>query len=161
MVAFRDGRRSTPKDQAAYEAKLNTLAATIATAAPDVLAVHLKSKLLTFPDGRFNPTEEDERARFAAYALNRRIAEAATAREAATTQLLYGPPCSRYGTGGFSHPDHGDGQRLWNLAPQIPPGHPILPHLRGTTGTDRPHPDQPRLAADPPAVRGHPTEPGC
>jgi endonuclease/exonuclease/phosphatase family metal-dependent hydrolase len=113
----------------------------------DVVTAHLKSKLLTFPGGRFNPTDENERARFAAYALNRRAAEAATVRvaatgilgghgqdrrlvvlgdlndteQAATTQLLYGPPGSQYGTGGFSHPDRGDAQRLWNLAPHIPP----------------------------------------
>ena len=112
----------------------------------DLVTVHLKSKLLSFPGGRFNPTDEDERARYAAYALYRRAAEAATVRvaatgildghgqdrrlvvlgdlndteHAATTQLLYGPPGSQYGTGGFSHPDRGDGQRLWNLAPQIP-----------------------------------------
>jgi endonuclease/exonuclease/phosphatase family metal-dependent hydrolase len=115
----------------------------------DLVTVHLKSKLLTFPGGRFNPTNENERARFAAYALYRRAAEAATVRvaatgildghgqdrrlvvlgdlndteQAATTQLLYGPPGSQYGTGGFAHPDRGDAQRLWNLAPQIPPEH--------------------------------------
>ena len=114
-----------------------------------LVTVHLKSKLLSFPGGRFNPTDENERARFAAYALYRRAAEAATVRvaattildghgqdrrlvvlgdlndtpEAATTQLLYGPPGSQYGTGGFSHPDRGDAERLWNLAPQIPPEH--------------------------------------
>ena len=112
----------------------------------DLLTVHLKSKLLSFPGGRFNPVDEDERARFAAYALYRRAAEAATVRvaatrilgghgqdrrlvvlgdlndteQAATTQLLYGPPGSQYETGGFARPDRGDGQRLWNLAPQIP-----------------------------------------
>ena len=40
--------------------------------------------------------------------------------QAATTQLLYGPPGSQYGTGGFNQPDKGDASRLWNLAPQIP-----------------------------------------
>jgi len=112
----------------------------------DVISCHLKSKLLTFPGGRFSPKDEHERARFAVYALNRRAAEAATIRayasallggegqqrvlvvagdlndepEAATTQLLHGPPGSEIGTGGFDHPDQGDGQRLWNLAPLIP-----------------------------------------
>ncbi len=115
----------------------------------DLVTVHLKSKLLSFPGGRFNPVDEDERARSAAYALFRRAAEAATVRvaatgilgghgqdrrlvvlgdlndteQAATTQLLYGPPGSQYGTGGFAHPDRGDGQQLWNLAPQIPAEH--------------------------------------
>ncbi|MCA1602497.1 MAG: hypothetical protein LC776_12915 [Acidobacteria bacterium] len=42
--------------------------------------------------------------------------------EAATTQLLHGPPGSEIGTGGFKHPDSGDRQRLWNLAPLIPEG---------------------------------------
>jgi hypothetical protein len=40
--------------------------------------------------------------------------------EAATTQILYGPPGSEIGTGGFNQPDQGDGQRLWNLAARIP-----------------------------------------
>jgi hypothetical protein len=35
----------------------------------DVISVHLKSKLLSFPGGRFNPRDEDERARYAVYAL--------------------------------------------------------------------------------------------
>ena len=43
--------------------------------------------------------------------------------QAATTQLLYGPPGSQYGTGGFNQPDKGDASRLWNLAPQIPADH--------------------------------------
>jgi endonuclease/exonuclease/phosphatase family metal-dependent hydrolase len=84
----------------------------------DLLTVHLKSKLLTFPGGRFAPENEDQRVRFGAYALYRRAGEAATVRvyadtvlagqgqdrplivlgdlndspRAATTQLLYGPP---------------------------------------------------------------------
>jgi len=113
----------------------------------DLVSVHLKSKLLTFPGGRFAPDDEDQRARFGAYALYRRAAEAATVRvhadtvlqghgqdrplivlgdlndtpQAATTQLLYGPPGSQFDTGGFDHPDKGDAWRLWNLAPRIPP----------------------------------------
>jgi endonuclease/exonuclease/phosphatase family metal-dependent hydrolase len=111
----------------------------------DLVACHLKSKLLTFPRGRFSTNDEDLRARFAAYALNRRTAEAVTVRtyastlldgkgderavivmgdlndepEAATTQILLGPPGSEIGTNGFATPDHGDGSRLWNLAPLI------------------------------------------
>jgi endonuclease/exonuclease/phosphatase family metal-dependent hydrolase len=113
-----------------------------------LVTTHLKSKLLTFPGGRFQPHDEGERARFAAYALYRRAAEAATLRawatnalgeseddqalvltgdlndtvQAATTQLLLGPPGSEIGTAGFSQPDQGDHQRLWNLAPLMPPG---------------------------------------
>jgi endonuclease/exonuclease/phosphatase family metal-dependent hydrolase len=114
-----------------------------------VLVCHLKSKLLSYPAppgrSRFNPHDEGERARFGAYALYRRAAEAVTARaavdllaggspgrnlvlagdlndqpQAATTQILYGPPGSQIGTGGFDRPDRGDAVRLWNLAPLIP-----------------------------------------
>jgi len=113
-----------------------------------LVTTHLKSKLLTFPEGRFQPHDEDERARFAAYALYRRAAEAATLRvwvtaalggvgenrpliltgdlndtvQAATTQLLLGPPGSEINTAGFNQPDQGDHQRLWNLAPLMPDG---------------------------------------
>src|SRR4051812_25863088 len=104
------------------------------------LTVHLKSKLLSFPGGRFTTTDERERARYGVYALNRRAAEAAAVRDwataslagdwagrpllvcgdlndtldAATTQLLFGPPGSQFGTGGFDRPDAGDAQRLWD-----------------------------------------------
>ncbi len=113
----------------------------------DLVTCHLKSKLLTFPGGRFSPRDEGERARFAVYALNRRGAEAATVRayadrlldgdgqdrsvivlgdlndepQAATTQILHGPPGSEIDTPGFDRPDTGDGRRLINLAPLIPP----------------------------------------
>jgi len=111
-----------------------------------LLTAHLKSKLLTFPGGRFQPHDESERARFAAYALYRRAAEAASLRtwatttmaaqtepvvlcgdlndtvQAATTQLLLGPPGSEIDTRGFKIPDQGDAQRLWNLAPLMPSG---------------------------------------
>jgi hypothetical protein len=46
----------------------------------DLLTCHLKSKLLTFPGGRFAPRDEGERARVGVYALYRRTAEAATVR---------------------------------------------------------------------------------
>jgi predicted extracellular nuclease len=113
----------------------------------DILTCHLKSKLLSFPPGpRFDTQDEGERARYGVYALARRAAEAATVRaaatslldghgqdrrlivlgdlndgpDAATTQILYGPPGSEIGTAGFDQADRGDGQRLWNLAPRIP-----------------------------------------
>jgi endonuclease/exonuclease/phosphatase family metal-dependent hydrolase len=113
-----------------------------------MMVCHLKSKLLSFPAPpgrtRFNPHDEGERARFGAYALYRRAAEAVTTRatadalladagrklvlvgdlndqpQAATTQILYGPPGSQIGTGGFDRPDKGDAVRLWNLASLIP-----------------------------------------
>ncbi|WP_211658946.1 endonuclease/exonuclease/phosphatase family protein [Phytoactinopolyspora halophila] len=111
-----------------------------------LVTCHFKSKLLTFPGGRFSPRDEGERARYAAYALYRRAAEAVTVRDlanqlidgrgqdhpiivlgdlndepqAATTQILLGPPGSEFGTGGFNRPDQGDAWRLWNLAPLLP-----------------------------------------
>lgn len=107
---------------------------------------HLKSKLLSYPGGRFAPRDEGERARYAVYALNRRAAEAGAVRirsnavldgdgadtaavvlgdlndsiDAATTQSLLGPGGSEIGTPGERRPDQGDGWRLWNLAPLIP-----------------------------------------
>jgi endonuclease/exonuclease/phosphatase family metal-dependent hydrolase len=92
----------------------------------DVISCHLKSKLLSFPRG-FSPRDENQRARYAVYALHRRAAEAAAVRayatallenngqqhavivagdlndepQAATTQLLHGPPGSEIGTPGF------------------------------------------------------------
>jgi endonuclease/exonuclease/phosphatase family metal-dependent hydrolase len=55
----------------------------------DLVSCHLKSKLLTFPGGRFSPRDEGERARFAGYALYRRAAEAVTLR-AFANELLDG-----------------------------------------------------------------------
>lgn len=123
----------------------------------DLVCCHLKSKLLTFPGERFAPRDEHERARFAAYALYRRAAEAVTLRvratellehagedgavillgdlndepQAATTQLLLGPPGSEIGTEGFDRPDAGDAQRLWNLAPLIPAARSYTRVFRG------------------------------
>ena len=115
-----------------------------------IVACHLKSKLLSFPGpggkSRFNPHDEGERARVADYALSRRAAEAVTVRaladdllagdgttrqvmvvgdlndepQAATTQILLGPPGSELGTAGADRPDKGDAARLWNLAPRLP-----------------------------------------
>jgi endonuclease/exonuclease/phosphatase family metal-dependent hydrolase len=110
----------------------------------DLITAHLKSKLLTFA-GRFQPRDEDQRARYAGYALGLRAQEAITLRhhatallkegrtvvvlgdlndepQAATTQILLGPPGSEFKTGGFDTPDKGDAQRLWNLAPMLPEG---------------------------------------
>ncbi|GAA4566152.1 nuclease [Planotetraspora kaengkrachanensis] len=125
----------------------------------DIVVCHLKSKLLSFPGKRFQPRDEGERARFGAYALYRRSAEAVTVRaladrlldrqghtrgvivlgdlndepEAATTQILLGPPGSEIGTVGERRPDKGDATRLWNLAPLIPESerHSRVYHGRG------------------------------
>src|SRR6476660_7135721 len=91
----------------------------------DLIAAHFKSKLLTFPPNRFSPQDEGERARFGAYALYRRAAEAVTVRATATallatTQILNGPTGSEIGTGGLNQPDHGDRQRLWIWAQASP-----------------------------------------
>ncbi|POX61827.1 endonuclease [Streptomyces sp. Ru62] len=111
-----------------------------------VAVAHLKSKLLSYPGNRFLPHDEGERARYGAYALYRRTAEATALRAladellagegrardvavlgdlndevlAATTQLLLGPPGSEIGTPGYDHPDQGDAVRLWDVAPLIP-----------------------------------------
>ncbi|MEU6357735.1 endonuclease/exonuclease/phosphatase family protein [Streptomyces sp. NPDC047072] len=111
-----------------------------------VAVAHLKSKLLSYPDGRFQPRDEGERARYGAYALYRRAAEATALRaladelldgdgrlrdvvvlgdlndevQAATTQILLGPPGSEIGTPGYEAPDKGDAARLWDVAPLIP-----------------------------------------
>ena len=100
---------------------------------------------------RFETRDEAERARFGLYGLHQRAAEAVTIRawatdqlqghgqerhvvvcgdlndtpQAATTQVLLGPPGSQLGTGGFNQPDLGDGSRLWNLAPRMPAGDPV------------------------------------
>jgi endonuclease/exonuclease/phosphatase family metal-dependent hydrolase len=108
--------------------------------------VHLKSKLISYPGGFFEPRDEAQRARFGAYALFQRASEAATVRGvtdrllagegrtrrhivlgdlndepgAATTQLLLGPDGSEFGTAGATTPDKGDAWRLFNPAPLIP-----------------------------------------
>jgi endonuclease/exonuclease/phosphatase family metal-dependent hydrolase len=113
-----------------------------------LINAHLKSKLLSFPGAndrsRFEPKDENERARVAGLALLKRTAEAIALRvkanallgdtvqqglillgdmndvpSAATTQILQGPPGSEIGTPGFVRRDEGDNTRLFNLAPLI------------------------------------------
>jgi len=118
--------------------------------AVDVMTVHLKSKLLSFPrpwGTSFTPRNEQERAQVAGLALMRRAAEAVTVRiranqliegndqvrlillgdmndvpEAQTSLILTGPPGSEIGTLGFDRPDQGDDARLFSLAPLMPEG---------------------------------------
>ncbi len=123
----------------------------------DVVVCHLKSKLITYPGGRFQPTDEGQRARYSAYALYRRAAEATTVRgfadtllggdgeqrnlivlgdlndepRAATTQILQGPGGSELGTPGAARPDQGDAWRLFNLAPLLPEGQRATRIFRG------------------------------
>lgn len=136
-----DGTTITTMSRPALRARIDVAATPV-----DVVCCHLKSKLLSFPGGRFFTSDEDERARFAVYALGRRAAEAATIRgiatqllngqgqqravvvlgdlndteRSATTAMLNGPGGSEMGTPGFDRPDQGDATRLWNLAPAIP-----------------------------------------
>jgi endonuclease/exonuclease/phosphatase family metal-dependent hydrolase len=113
-----------------------------------LITAHLKSKLLSFPSrsgqARFTTNDEDERARIAGIALLQRAGESVALRvkatevlkrspsealivlgdlndvtDAATPQLLQGPPGSEIGTAGFNRPDQGDKQRLFNLASLI------------------------------------------
>ena len=110
-----------------------------------IVTCHLKSKLLTFPGGFFSTKDENLRTQVAAAALIRRTAEVAQVRlevnrlldehaadgvivlgdfndgpEAATSQLLLGPPGSVIGSRGFDRPDQGDPARLFNTAALIP-----------------------------------------
>jgi endonuclease/exonuclease/phosphatase family metal-dependent hydrolase len=115
----------------------------------DLVACHLKSKLLSFPrpwGTSFVPRDEGERAQVAGIALEKRTAEAVTLRiwanellddgtirllllgdlndvpDAQTSLILNGPPGSQIGTQGFDRPDAGDAERLFNLAPLIGEG---------------------------------------
>ncbi|TDC52123.1 endonuclease [Jiangella ureilytica] len=136
------GALSTEMGRGALRARVRTPGGDLV----DVVTCHLKSKLLSYPGGRFNPRDEGERARYGAFALYRRSAEAATVRAwansllggdgqrrslvvcgdlndepaAATTQILLGPGGSEIGTAGEKTPDKGDAWRLWNTAPLIP-----------------------------------------
>ena len=116
----------------------------------DIITAHLKSKLLTFA-GHFSTSDETLRAQTAFFALKLRAAEATTLRahvtslltakrnvvvlgdfndgpEAATTQILYGPPGSQpKGPDDAARPhcafqleDKGDRQRLFNVTKLIP-----------------------------------------
>lgn len=105
-----------------------------------LVTVHLKSKLVTYPGGRFAPKSEDERAIAAGLGLLRRTAEAVAVRaylnglmkpedtartivlgdfndepRAATTQLFMGPEDSD-----ATSADKLDYARLYNLCDAIP-----------------------------------------
>ena len=72
-----------------------------------------KSKLLSFPGGRFDTRDEDKRARYGFYALTRRAAEAAALRAWATATLAgaWAAVVPGPGTGGLADPgeeSHGD-----------------------------------------------------
>ena len=116
----------------------------------DIINTHMKSKLLTF-GGNFSTSNETLRVQTAYFALERRAGEAATLREvasgllaagrrtvvlgdfndgpqAATTEMLYGPPGSQprgpadatNSVGAFQKSDNGDAQRLFNVTKLVP-----------------------------------------
>ncbi|GHF49820.1 endonuclease/exonuclease/phosphatase family metal-dependent hydrolase [Amycolatopsis bartoniae] len=73
-----------------------------------VVTCHLKSKLLTFPDGRFSPAGGGGRHRAGAgdRAPGPRVVVPGDLNDeptAATTQILSGPPGSEIGTTGFAN----------------------------------------------------------
>lgn len=51
--------------------------------------------------------------------------------DAATSQILLGPPGSEIGTPGFDSDDQGDAWRLWNTAPLIPATRRFSRRFRG------------------------------
>lgn len=135
-----------------------------------IIVVHLKSKLLSFSTSRFAPKDEDERARASCYALFQRATEAAAVRvwadewleehgqplvimgdlndgpEAATTQILTGPPDRN-----LQRPDKGDPWRLVNLVSLRPDGQAfsriyqgqreLIDHIHATVDLARDNPD--------------------
>jgi hypothetical protein len=130
-----------------------------------VVTTHLKSKLLTFPGGRFQPHDEDERARFATDALDRRAAEAATLRSWVSAALANaGQSHALILTGdlndteqGGDHPNTARPARLRAAHAGLRParsgrcstavepgaadarGQELLAHQPGPQRTDRPH----------------------
>jgi endonuclease/exonuclease/phosphatase family metal-dependent hydrolase len=147
-VATDKGQEITTMRRAALCVKINPGGLLI-----NVIAVHLKSKLLEFPTAHgkttFSTRDEGLRARTASLATAVRTMEAYTLRikandiiannetqglvvlgdfndvpEAASNQLLQGPEGSVPGQGkGFDTPDDGDDVRLFNLAKLIPEEH--------------------------------------
>lgn len=77
-----DGDTVTAMGRPALQARVEAVGTQLT-----LVCCHLKSKLLAYPGGRFNPRDEDERARYAVYALHRRAAESATVRGWATRLL--------------------------------------------------------------------------
>ncbi len=158
VVAFPEGLDPVQVDDSGTpQAEMGRPALKARAEGVDLVTCHLKSKLLTYPDGRFQPRDEDERARFGGYALFRRTAEAVTLRcyantlldgqgddrplvllgdlndeeHAATTQILQGPPGSEIGTPASRRRTRATAWRLWNLAPLIPPGRRYSRRFRG------------------------------
>lgn len=147
-------RRLTAEGDVAVEPQLPRPAFQITVAHDggeiDILNAHLKSKLLTF-GANFSTANETLRAHTAYFALERRAAEATSLREqvtdllaagrkvivmgdlndgpeAATTQILYGPPGSQprgpedetHAAGAFQRVDADDARRLFSVVGLVP-----------------------------------------
>jgi endonuclease/exonuclease/phosphatase family metal-dependent hydrolase len=136
-----EGHTQTSMGRGAVHARVQVAGKTV-----HVVTAHLKSKLLSFPGDKFTTNDEGLRLQVADAALIRRAAEAGALRKAvtqllqgagandaavvmgdlndgplaATTEMLYGPPGSQPGAGGFEAADAGDGQRLFNVTGLIP-----------------------------------------
>jgi hypothetical protein len=90
--------------------------------------------------------------------------------EAATTQLLQGPLGSELETPGFARADHGDGQRMWNLALRIPVEQwfsrvfrgrrELIDHVFASRVLLGPLPDVATAAAGPATLRSVTEDPG-
>ncbi|MGH9644723.1 MAG: hypothetical protein ACRD3Q_20150 [Terriglobales bacterium] len=131
----------------------------------NLISCHLKSKLLTFPGGRFSPHDEHERARFATYALHRRAAETAAMRlrhQLSPRKRAHTSPRrsrqSQRRTRSSDNPDplRPAPRRNRNIRPQTPRhrrrptplgprtpyprGPTVYPHLSRTRRTHRPYP---------------------
>ncbi len=127
-IADRPARTSSRMGRGALAVSIEPVAGRRLT----VVCCHLKSKLLSFR-GSFRPHDEGERARSGGYALYQRTAEAVSVRglvdrllceggrdgrrnavavlgdlndepQAATTQILYGPPGSQFDSGSPDRP---------------------------------------------------------
>lgn len=120
-----------------------------------LVTVHLKSKLITYPGGRFSPHDEAERAFFTGLALVRRTAESVTVRikantltlgntppcivlgdlnddpTALTTEIIYGPPGGQISPS--VTPNKSNDVRLHSLHEHIPADHRFSRKTGGRT----------------------------
>jgi hypothetical protein len=86
--------------------------------------------------------------------------------DAATTQLLFGPPGSQIGTGGYPRPDQGDPQRLWDVGYKMTPpnnysrindGRPeLIDHILASHALVQTLTDAATIPLDLPSVSTHP-----
>ena len=142
--------------------------------AVDLITAHLKSKLLQLPQRPLQPARRgrarslrrlrarpahrrgdhaarprDDPARRPGPATSARRARRPQRRAARRDDADPARPArlASSGPAASATPDQGDGQRLWNIAPQAPRGPRVQPHLQRPPRADRPHPDQPQARA--------------